>query len=100
MRNQGRVVRLPNGTFGAAFDPASPHRNWAHSQRWNEHASAGIESRGQLLALVKKSLEQEAGAERSEAPCIRPPDGIWGGALRAGIQAQIDHAKHADVALS
>jgi hypothetical protein len=30
MENQGRVVRLPNGLFGAAFDPASPHRNWAH----------------------------------------------------------------------
>jgi hypothetical protein len=30
MKNQGRVVRLPNGLFGAAFDPASPHRNWVH----------------------------------------------------------------------
>ena len=44
------------------------------SRRWNEHANAGAESRGQLLALVKKSVQQEeeAGGELHRAgPKIR-----------------------------
>jgi hypothetical protein len=38
------------------------------SRRWNERANAGAESRGQLLALVKKSVQQEE-ASRAAASC-------------------------------
>jgi hypothetical protein len=43
------------------------------SRRWNEHANAGVESRGQLLALVKQSVEQEeeAGELHRAGPKIR-----------------------------